>query len=144
MSAVDYALVDSGGNSAILAEAKRTAVDTGDGLNRAQAYDYASDVQTAGVVVSNGQYRATKLRDRNVIRSRSRNAGREPKSDRPLGLRRRDPGKPPDGSTAARTGRGTVSKSPRGSSPDRIKGQGPAEMPGPALVTGRQRTSLAQ
>ena len=103
-----YTLLDENGNPVILIEAKRIDVDNGDELNWTQVYDYASDARAAGaVVVTNDQYRATRLRDRNVVRPRSRNAGWVPENERPPastgGIRERRP----DGSTATWTGRGT-------------------------------------
>ena len=89
LRAVDYALLDGRGNSAVLVEAKRIDDHTERDENWEQVYGYMLEVPTARVVVvTNGQYWA--------IQIRNRGGAWHPESDRPLGLHWREAGETAD------------------------------------------------
>ena len=87
--AVDYALLDGSGNSAILIEAKRIDGYSDDVENLEQIYGYMLDVETARIIVStNGQYWDIEIRDEGHPRNDRR--GWVMENDHPLGLHWRD------------------------------------------------------
>ena len=83
--AVDYALLDGGGNPVILTWTKRIEDHTERDENREQVYGYMMETPTTNiVVVTNGQYWAIQVRGRGGIW--------QPENRRPLNLHWQDVG----------------------------------------------------